>query len=272
MVNFFLLLLSFFGWRPKPLGTGPGKMVAATSSPPTVRPRIRTEAQQVRDAVTTLDRFERAHVLGVARPSADEATAAWLLLENLLLPLAGFLRACSHLGLSWPLCPRWADPDSWLTTTLKLVAEQIETVVTAVRTGASLRAWRAVENLMARDVEHQLRGCQPVVIYPGGPEARREVHVRDSIRSAEHPDGRVIVPRVYEHGRGGRLQIAEPGGGQLSRETLTRSGWTLHEGWIAISGPAEAPVRRRRQPARREHAADRSAAVSQQELEGTATE
>ncbi|WP_431017243.1 hypothetical protein [Bradyrhizobium pachyrhizi] len=241
MVNFFLLLLSFFGWKPKPLGAGPGKMVAATGSPPTIRPRIYTEAQQARDAVTTLDRFERAHVLGVARPSPDEATAAWLLLENLLLPLAGFLRACTHLGLSWPLCPRGTDPEGWLTTTLKLVAEQIEMVVTAIRSGAVLRAWRAVENIMARDVEHQLRGCQPVVIYPRGPEARREVHVRDSVRSAEHPEGRVIIPRLYEHGRGGRLEIAEHGGGQLSRVTLDRSGWTLSEGWIAVSGPAGRP-------------------------------
>jgi hypothetical protein len=234
MVKLFLLFLSFFGWKPP--GAGPVKAVMAASSPPTVRPRIRTEAQQMRDAVTTLDQFERAHVLGVARPSADEAVAAWLLLENLLLPLAGFLRACAYLGLSWPLCPRGADPDHWLTTTLAQVGEQIVKVVTAIRAGASLRAWRAVENVMARDVQHSLRGCQPVVIYLGGPQARREVHVRDSLRSSEYPEGRVIITRLYEHGREGRLEIAEPGGGQLSRETVYRSGWTIHEGWIAIAG------------------------------------
>jgi hypothetical protein len=239
MVKLFLLFLSLFGWKPP--GAGPVKAVTAASSPPTVRPRIRTEAQQVRDAVTTLDQFERAHVLGVARPSADKVADAWRLLENLLLPLAGFLRACTHLGLDWPLCPRGADPEQWLTASLERVGEQIVMVVTAIRAGVSLRAWRAVENVMARDVQHLLRGCQPVVVYPGGPEARREVHVLDSLRTSEYPEGRVIITRLYEHGPGGRLEIVELGGGQLSRETVHRSEWTIREGWIAIVGPTARP-------------------------------
>jgi hypothetical protein len=206
---------------------------------------MRTEAQQLRDAVATLDQFERAHILGVGRPSVDEAAAAWQLLETLLLPLAGFLRACTHLGQAWPLCPRGADPDQWLTSTLELVASRIQLVVTAIRAGVRLKAWRAVENIMARDVEYALRGCKPTVIYPGGPEVRREVHLRDSYRSEEHPDGRVIVARVYQYGHGGKLEIAEPGGGRLSRETVSRSGWTVHDGWIGIGGAGPRPNRRR---------------------------
>jgi hypothetical protein len=146
------------------------------------------------------------------------------------------LRACTHVKESWPLCPRGADPETWLTAALERVAQQVEMVVTAICAGAALRAWRAVENVMARDVEHQLRGCKPVLVYLGGPEARREVHVRDSVRSPEHPEGRVILTRVYEHGREGRLEIAEPGGGHLSRETVDRSGWSICDGWVAIAG------------------------------------
>jgi hypothetical protein len=242
MVNFFLLLLAFFGWKPKPLTAAPAKMVVATGSPPpAVRPRIRTEAQQVRDAVDTLHKFERAHVLGVARPSAAEAATAWDLLENLLLPLAGFLRACTHLGLTWPVCPRAADPDVWLTAVLEQIGHEIErVVVTAIFKGCVMRAWRAVENVMARAVEHSLRGCTPVVVYAGGPAARREVHVRDSVRTEEHPQGRVIVARAYEHGRGGRLEVLDRDGAELSQETVCRSGWTLCDGWIAVVGPVGA--------------------------------
>ncbi|HVV42160.1 MAG TPA: hypothetical protein VHC94_13970, partial [Nitrobacter sp.] len=185
MTKLFLLVLSFFGRKPpKPAPAAPAKLVAAPNPPPAVHPRIRTLAQQARDTVELLHRHERAHVLGVSRPSNEAAAVGWAFLEDHILPIAGYLRACIHLEMSWPLCPRGADPDDWLSSTLQLTAKQIETIVTAIRTGASLRAWRAVEDIMARDVEHQLRGCKPVTIHLGGPEARREVHLRDSYRSA----------------------------------------------------------------------------------------
>jgi hypothetical protein len=241
VTKLFFLFLSLFGWKP---AAPPVKVVAETGSLSPIRPPIRTEAREIRDAVATLDRFERAHVLGVARPSAETAATAWSLIENLVLPLAGFLRACTHLGQSWPLCPRGADPDLWLTNTLELIASRLQMVITAIRAGVRMKAWRAVENIMARDVEHQLRGCKPTVIYPGGPEARREVHLRDSYRSAEHPEGRVILAKLFEHGRGGWLEIAEAGGGQVSRETVKRSGWTIHEGWIGVGGGGPRPNRR----------------------------
>jgi hypothetical protein len=241
MTKFLLFLLSLFGVKP---AAPPATSVPVIRSLPPARPRIRTETQEIRDAVATLDRFERAHILGVARPSAGEAAAAWMLLENLLLPLAGFLRACTHLRQSWPLCPRGTDPDLWLTNTLELIASRLQMVITAIRAGVRMKAWRAVENIMAREVEHQLRGCKPVTIYLGGPEARREVHLRDSYRSEEQPEGRVILAKLFEHGRGGRLEIAEPGGGWLSRETVKRSGWTVHEGWIGTGGGGPRPNRR----------------------------
>ncbi|MDA9452328.1 hypothetical protein [Bradyrhizobium sp. CCBAU 21360] len=237
VTKILLYFLSLFGWKPEPAPAAPTPVRPAPCPPPSQRPRIYTEAQQVRDAVDTLHKFERAHVLGVTRPSADVAAKAWDLLESLLLPLAGFLRACAHLGLTWPVCPRGSDPDLWLTAVLEQIGHEIERiVVTAIFKGCVMRAWRAVENVMARAVEHSLRGGTPVVVYAGGPTARREVHVRDSVRTEEHPQGRVIVARAYEHGLGGRIEILDREGAELSPETLRRSGWTLCDGWIAIAG------------------------------------
>jgi hypothetical protein len=224
------------GWNPRPQEEPASKPAVASPVPRAVRLRIRTEPEKVRDAVDLLDRFERAHVYGTNRPTPEEASVAWQVLEQICLPVAGFLRACIALEKAWPLRRRGEDATKWLFALLDHISENVETIVAGIWVGAELEAWRAVEDLMHRQVQHTLRGSNPVVVYLNGPEVRREVHIRDSVCSKEHPQGRVIICRVYEHGRNGRLEIVDGGGGRLARETVLRSRWTICEGWVAIGG------------------------------------
>jgi hypothetical protein len=118
-------------------------------------------------------------------------------------------------------------------------------VITAIWQHMAVKSWPGLDDVLARDVANRLKG-PPIVIRLDGPEGKRDVHVRDSARSEEHPKGRPIVARLYEHGKGGRLQILDQGGGWLSRETVFRSGWTVYGGWIAtgrggIGGQGQPP-------------------------------
>jgi hypothetical protein len=236
MVNFFWLILAFFGWKPRmTMGEVP-----QLPPPRYVRPTplLKSDPQRAREAIDLLDRAEHGHMYGTVPPSKEEEADAWTALEKIDLALAGFIRTCITLAISMPLCRRGGDVNQWFTDTRRAAYQSVEDVITAIWRHAALKSWPGLDAVLARDVANRLKG-PPTVIRLDGPEGRREVHVRDSVRSEEHPKGRPIIARLYEHGTGGRLQILDQGGGWLSRETVFRSGWTVCGGWIATgSGTA----------------------------------
>jgi hypothetical protein len=228
MVNFLSLILAFFGWRPKETEKVP------QTPPPYGRPALwKSIAQLAREAIDLLDRAEHGYMYGTARPSKEQVAHAWETLESIDLALTGFIRSCITLAISLPVCERGHhDVNEWFTDTRCVANQSVEDVITAIWRHTALKSWPGLDDVLARDVASRLKG-PPMVIRLGGPEAKREVHVRDSVRSNEHPQGRPIIARLYEFGKGGRLRILEQGGGWLSRETVVRSGWTICDGWIA---------------------------------------
>lgn len=126
--------------------------------------------------------------------------------------------------------------NEWFTSTRQQAYQSVDTVIAAIWECAAMRVWRALEDVLARELEHRLAGLAPKVMHIDGPVAKREVHVRDSVRSDEYPWGRVIIARMYEFGPDGPLHILDRGGGMLSRETVTRSNWMVCGGWI-VNGP-----------------------------------
>jgi hypothetical protein len=231
MLNLYFLIIGFFGWRPKETGKVP-----QTSPPPgrVVRPIAlwKSIAQLAREAIDLLDRAEHGHRYGTVPPSKEKVAQAWEALERIDLALAGFIRTCIALAISVPVCQRGYDVNQWFTDTRCAADQSVEDVITAIWQHMAVKSWPGLDDVLARDVTSRLKG-PPTVIRLDGPEAKREVHVRDSVRSNEHPQGRPIIARLYEFGKGGRLRILEQGGGWLSRETVDRSDWTICDGWIA---------------------------------------
>jgi hypothetical protein len=232
MVKFLFFILSFLGWKAK-------EPVPLTLPPPA---RVRWEfgqdksdAELAREVLNLLDREGRSYLYGKVAPSPRDVKRAWITLESIDLVIAGYVRACGTLAMSLPIYES-GNVTEWFATLRQKAYQSVEEVITAIWHGAALKSWPLLDDVLVRDVAGRLGKLEPIVIRLDGPEAKREVHVRDRVRSKEHPEGRPVVARLFEYGKDGPLHILDRGGGCLSRETVTRSKWTVCAGWIA-TGP-----------------------------------
>jgi len=232
MVKFLFFILSVFGWKPKE----PVPLIL----PPPARAKWefgqeKSDAELAREVLDLLDREERSFLYGEGAPSPRDVKRAWITLESIDLAIAGYVRACCTLAMSLPVYEA-GNVTEWFAATSEKAYQSVEDVITAIWHGATLKSWPLLDDVLARDVAVRLGRLEPVVIRSDGPESKREVHVRDSTRSIKHPEGRPVVAQLFEYGKDGPLRILNRSGGWLSRETVTRSNWTVHAGWIA-TGP-----------------------------------
>lgn len=193
-------------------------------------PQPKTEPMQAAEVIGTIDLAEHAHVYGRAAPTSETVKAAWLTLEAISLPVAGYVRACLANDQSLPIRSGNTDVDEWWLAVQKKAISSVTEVIAAIMTGVELKAWPALEDVMARDVDNGLRGAAARLTHLDGPAVRREVHIRDSRE-------RVIVPRVYELGPDGPLVLPRDGG-RISRVTVGRSAWVICDGWVGNAPPS----------------------------------
>ncbi len=107
---------------------------------------------------------------------------------------------------------------AWTFDVCSALTREIDVVTTAIWKEAPLAAYDDVNDVLARHLEHMMRGLPATVTYLDGPVAKRECHVRDNTRSDAYPEGRVLITRLLELGPGGKLEILDNGGGTLSRQ------------------------------------------------------
>lgn len=234
MTRFSSLLAStfltrFLGRQPQPPAST--EQTPAAPKPVWRAPPAKTEPVEAAEAIGTLDLAEHGYQYGRATPSPDAVRTAWLTLEAISLPVAGYVRSCLASSQSLPTRPRNRDADEWWLAIQKKAISSVTEVIAAIITGVELKAWPALEDVMARDVDNGLRGAAARLTHLDGPAARREVHIRDS-------RDRVIVPRLYERGPGGPLVLPHHGGGKISRVTVARSAWTICDGWVSNAPPS----------------------------------
>ena len=144
---------------------------------------------------------------------------AWLIVDE---PLGAVLRALIHLKRGLPVFNPGRQPAGlranaeipwiveqqirWTYRVCSMPSRRVPMVIEAIWDQAELAAYQDVDDVLARQVEVALDRLLPTVIRKNGPPAKRERHVRDRVRTTEHPLGRVIIARLYEYGEGGELK------------------------------------------------------------------
>ena len=191
-------------------------------------------AREISEAIKTLA-VAHGQFHGMAEPSPAAVADAWLIIERNEQPLAAYLRSCIGLGLPLPTCPRNLTREqehAWLEEIRRLPVEKIGIVLRAIWNQVPVRAYRHVNDVLARRVTNYLRGASPQVTHLGGPAACRETHIRES----DQPDARVLIRRIEEHGLGGPLKLLDAPDCWLSWDTVRSSGWALCPGWVEGGG------------------------------------
>jgi hypothetical protein len=184
------------------------------------------------------------------RPSVAQVEKAWAAINS--EPLVAYLKALIKLRRPLPVFDPKKEGDEilgantgisrvtqkkirWIYRIHALPVREVGIIIKAIWDDAELKAFTDVNEVLARDIEHLLRGFEPHVMYLNGPPAKREMHVRAPMTEA-HPLGRPIILQIYEYGPGGPLEILDRGGGTLSRITIDLSRWQLLEGWLVADG------------------------------------
>lgn len=194
----------------------------------------RHESLDARDAIETIH-GQTASAADGWPPSVTAVADAWRVLERIDLPVAGLCRACQKLDLPLPRCRAGMDVGIWWDDTRKLPTDKIDRIAESIWRGADIRAWPALEDAMSREIVRRSGRLRTEIVNCGGPDEKREVHLRDSRRTGNRRWGRVISCEMFEFGRGGRLEVRDHGGGTISPVTIARSGWEIHEGWVQVA-------------------------------------